>query len=202
MKGLVMSDLLWWKAQRGLLGVIVCLTILYVVTDNVLFSLGFPGIFAVVLSSKTILNDLQEGTSRWYFSLPFSRDQYVLEKYLFPLGAAILVIALQLILYALFGMGSFAQLLMVAGGILAVLALIESVLIPVMIRFQARSTLVLMVSMVAFILAMLFVLPEDGLPAMTLPNPAVIITIEMCVVILALALSFLISRKLIGSIEI
>ena len=89
MKGLALYDLTWLKGQKKLLMILTALTILYLVTDGTMVL--FLSVIFQMLLLRTLEWNLRAENSRFLFTLPFTRRQYVQEKYLFILGSTLVL---------------------------------------------------------------------------------------------------------------
>ncbi|WP_300911450.1 ABC-2 transporter permease, partial [Faecalibaculum rodentium] len=98
MKGLALYDLTWLKGQKKLLMILTALTILYLVTDGTMVL--FLSVIFQMLLLRTLEWNLRAENRRFLFTLPFTRRQYVQEKYLFILGST-LVLTIGLYILAL-----------------------------------------------------------------------------------------------------
>lgn len=163
MKGLLIKDYRLLLAQKTLLAVTVFMGILYLAiyedpTFAIIFIIMMWGIFTI---STISYDDLDNGLA-YLFTLPISRKDYVIEKYVFTIlntlssglvmftGACIAVNVRGIpIKLADLGMGLTCGFL--------VAALITGCMIPLQIKFDAeRSRLVLISGMAVIFLAAYF----------------------------------------------
>ena len=149
MKGLLTYDLVWLKGQKKLLLILAGLSVLYLATEGpvVLF---LSVIFQMILI-RTLEWNLQPANSRFLFTLPFTRKQYVLEKYAFILLSSV---ALTLVLYGL-GVavhpGQLGEMTLMLVVILTELVYFTAFLVPMMIRLGASMQLWLALIVVALV---------------------------------------------------
>lgn len=168
MKGLFMKDLLWLKQQKRMLMIVLLLVLLYLFGDMYGFMLAFLPCWMVLLCTRIILNDLDGSSSRFLFTLPFSRNQYVTEKFLLCMGAGGLSLVLVGLLAWVLGGAATVEFLPSALATLPpVLIIMCAVIIPLSIRFKNNYTLIMMLSGV-FILLVVFAF-QDSMPSLEIP---------------------------------
>lgn len=147
MKGLALYDLTWLKGQKKLLMILAALTILYLVTDGTMVL--FLSVIFQMLLLRTLEWNLRAENSRFLFTLPFTRRQYVQEKYLFILGST-LVLTIGLYILALaFHPNKMMELTAMLGVILLELLYFSAILIPMMIKLGSNMQVWLTVIVVA-----------------------------------------------------
>ncbi|WP_286638215.1 ABC-2 transporter permease [Faecalibaculum rodentium] len=147
MKGLALYDLTWLKGQKKLLMILTALTILYLVTDGTMVL--FLSVIFQMLLLRTLEWNLRAENSRFLFTLPFTRRQYVQEKYLFILGST-LVLTIGLYILALaFHPNKMMELTAMLGVILLELLYFSAILIPMMIKLGSNMQVWLTVIVVA-----------------------------------------------------
>ncbi|WP_289688238.1 ABC-2 transporter permease [Faecalibaculum rodentium] len=147
MKGLALYDLTWLKGQKKLLMILTALTILYLVTDGTMVL--FLSVIFQMLLLRTLEWNLRAENRRFLFTLPFTRRQYVQEKYLFILGST-LVLTIGLYILALaFHPNKMMELTAMLGVILLELLYFSAILIPMMIKLGSNMQVWLTVIVVA-----------------------------------------------------
>ncbi|WP_304409218.1 ABC-2 transporter permease [Faecalibaculum rodentium] len=147
MKGLALYDLTWLKGQKKLLMILAALTILYLVTDGTMVL--FLSVIFQMLLLRTLEWNLRAENRRFLFTLPFTRRQYVQEKYLFILGST-LVLTIGLYILALaFHPNKMMELTAMLGVILLELLYFSAILIPMMIKLGSNMQVWLTVIVVA-----------------------------------------------------
>ena len=136
MKGLALYDLTWLKGQKKLLMILTALTILYLVTDGTMVL--FLSVIFQMLLLRTLEWNLRAENSRCLFTLPFTRAQYVQEKYLFILGST-LVLTIGLYAVAIVCQpDKMLELSAMLGVIVLELLYFSAILIPMMIRLGSN----------------------------------------------------------------
>ena len=164
MKGLLIKDFMLLKNQRLFLGVIMFMSIAFAaIYKNPFFALGYASSLISIFAVSTIKYDEYDNGMTYLFTLPFSRRQYVREKYVFGgllMGATIICAGLISFCVALVQGNSYTWQEWsgtIALSILAVV-LILVLSIPVELRFEAekgRMAIMLIVGGVALILFLL-----------------------------------------------
>ncbi len=156
MKGLLIKDFKLLKMQRNfylMLGVIVIVMAFGI--PNMGFVLVYPTLIVPMFAISTISYDEFDNGYPFLFSLPFTRREYVWSKYAFLLilsGASLLftcfvVMSVGMIrdgvagisLHAAEVAGALSELVVVLPPILAVTVLLQSVSIPLHLKFGAEK---------------------------------------------------------------
>lgn len=147
MKGLALYDLTWLKGQKKLLMILAALTILYLVTDGT--TVLFLSVIYQMLMLRTLEWNLRADNSRFLFTLPFTRREYVREKYLFILGSSLVLTIVLYILALAFHPNKMMELTAMLGVILLELLYFSAILIPMMIKLGSNMQVWLTVIVVA-----------------------------------------------------
>lgn len=195
MKGLFTKDLLWVKQQKKLLLILALLLVMYILMDmEGLVLVLFPPLLTIILG-KTIVFDLDDRSSRFLFTLPFTRKQYVLEKYLLCIGADLILILAGWLIGLLradsMGRAELNQNVIIAAlfGILLV-----AVLIPMMMKFKEKAQIVLMASALALVIVYLFFFdPKGGGIALPELSMTLLMPLAWIAALVILGLSFWVS---------
>ncbi|WP_301097429.1 ABC-2 transporter permease, partial [Faecalibaculum rodentium] len=147
MKGLAVYDMTWLKGQKKLLMILAALTILYLVTDGT--TVLFLSVIYQMLMLRTLEWNLRADNSRFLFTLPFTRREYVREKYLFILGSSLVLTIVLYILALAFHPNKMMELTAMLGVILLELLYFSAILIPMMIKLGSNMQVWLTVIVVA-----------------------------------------------------
>ena len=84
MKGLLIKDLKLMKVQKNFFFMIFAVGIgMAVFTDNISFIIGYISVVSAMFTLSSISYDEFDNGSAFLFSLPISRKDYVMEKYMF-----------------------------------------------------------------------------------------------------------------------
>lgn len=146
MKGLLMKDIKLLKNQYYFLAVLVLFSFFYIVYGkNLSFLLAYlSSMFSILVISTINYDDLDNGME-YLFTMPISRKDYVREKYVFGILAAVLILGFGTVLYlaasvwrhASFEEGEFSLSLLSA---FLVAAIAQSLLIPIQLKFGAEKS--------------------------------------------------------------
>lgn len=145
MKGLFTRDFLWLISQRRSLLIFGFVALIMLGAGNLAFASAFLSVLVCVLCNNRIMVDLNKTAAPFLFTLPFSRKQYVMEKYLFSLilpGSLLLIMSV--IEFALKSAPS-QEILVVSGASLMIVILLSCISIPASILFKDKSTFALMI---------------------------------------------------------
>lgn len=88
MKGLLVKDFRLFKNQKNFFIVVFIMVFLFLLTGtNTTFVIGYATILSAFFSLSTINYDEHNNGNAFLFTMPFTRKEYILEKYLFGLLA-------------------------------------------------------------------------------------------------------------------
>lgn len=212
MKALMLKDFLLIKSQgKTLLLIIVLGFIMCASGSGGIFYLGL--VFSLLSLSSMSYDEFDHGYT-FLFTLPFTRKQYVLEKYIFGMILAFAGIASgTLIAFAsgLFGSDvmSPSEIIFTAAEAAVMGALILGVMIPVRLKFDSEQGRIVSGIIIGLFFAgailLVNVLPEYVLDSVDLfindNGEALLIIAALAIVAVILALSSLISGRIINKKE-
>lgn len=143
MKGLLMKDFKLLIGQKNFFFTIIIIGIaLNLVYDNVLFVLGFFPFMLSQFTLSTISYDEFDNGNAFLFSLPITRKQYAIEKYVFGflLGFVSVVLAIAVILVLDFANSdiSLLEVLLAAGIVYIFVMLVQAVMLPLQLKFGSE----------------------------------------------------------------
>lgn len=142
MKGLMMQDFMIFKNQKILWIILLGLSIFYIIADMSIFMISFGSIFLAMFAIKTIYLELEKNIAPFLFTLPFSKGQYVWEKYFISIGFPMIYgILLALICFTLNRI-SLQEACWAVFATFGSVGFMASLLIPLSIRFKDKATLV------------------------------------------------------------
>lgn len=151
MKGLLIKD---WKLllrnQKSFLVIMSVMMVLYMAIGNPVFVISYTPMLCVFVALSTITYDMFDNGAAFLFSLPFSRKDYVREKYIFSglitltaWGISVLVA----VGYSVVKGEDWKELLMTAGVLLVMAILLMGVSVPLQLKFGAESRVVVILVM-------------------------------------------------------
>lgn len=156
MKGLLIKDLKLMKVQKNFFFMIFAVGIgMAVFTDNISFIIGYISVVSAMFTLSSISYDEFDNGSAFLFSLPISRKDYVMEKYMFGL----IISGASLILSTLVAVGAamirrinlVSETLVTASGVLAVLLGMLAVMIPVVLKYGGEKGRVAIIGFIGVI---------------------------------------------------
>ncbi|MCC2254853.1 ABC-2 transporter permease [Ruminococcus sp. CLA-AA-H200] len=145
MKGLLIKDIKLLKNQGKTL--IITLFVLGIVwgamNANPLTIVSYVTVILAIFTVSTISYDEYENCYLFLFTLPVTRKQYTVEKYVFTLllvvGAWLISMAVGIVIWAVQGMETSLSEVVLGGCLIAPIALLfDSVLIPVRLKFDGE----------------------------------------------------------------
>ena len=86
MKGLFVKDLMILKSRKQLYIVVLALAVMYAVMGMYVFAMQFMALLGASSVVSTLSYDLMDNGGTFLFALPFTRRQYIAEKYLISFG--------------------------------------------------------------------------------------------------------------------
>lgn len=206
MKGLITQDLFWLTKQKSLMMITGFLLVLYVGINMIEFALAFVPVFLLMVLVRTIIFDLSAGVSRFLFTLPFTRKQYVIEKYLIALLPTSLI-AILLGVIGWFSKGQNQTLLFTTEVTLLLLVVMASLFIPFTIRFKEKGALMMAAFATCIILIVVWATPSIGEDWQISPSMLEWLAIPAAVMLILVAagsclfISAFISAQLIKNVE-
>ena len=140
MKGLLAKDLKLMMLQKNFLLLILAIVIgMMVFTDDVVFPLGFLSFVVSLFTVSTISYDDFDNGNAFLFTLPITRNNYVVEKYflslLFGCIAWILATVLGVIATLLKGTLPITDLMPISLIILPIMIVIQAIMLPFQLKF-------------------------------------------------------------------
>lgn len=158
MKGLLIKDMMLIKNKKSILLIIIFMEIIFLkMGEELSFIVGYSAAVLSILIISTISYDEFDNGYGYLFTLPISRSGYVLEKYLLcVLNVCVLLVFGEAIcaFAPVFNAAAYADMelefgmLQTALTVLLAAALVQSVIIPMQIKFGAeKSRIVLIIVM-------------------------------------------------------
>ena len=156
MKGLLIKDLKLMKVQKNFFFMIFAVGIgMAVFTDNISFIIGYISVVSAMFTLSSISYDEFDNGSAFLFSLPISRKDYVIEKYMFGLiisGASLSLSTLVAVGAAIIRrINLVSETLVTASGVLAVLLGMLAVMIPVVLKYGGEKGRVAIIGFIGVI---------------------------------------------------
>ena len=135
MKGLLVKDFKLMMLQRNFFLLILVIVIgMMAFTDDVVFPLGFLSFVVSLFTLSTISYDDFDNGNAFLFTLPITRNDYVIEKYslglLFGCVAWILATVLGVIATVFKGTLPITDLMLASLIILPIMIVIQAIMIP------------------------------------------------------------------------
>jgi ABC-2 type transport system permease protein len=202
MKGLIIKDLINLKKySRTVLLVIAVYIIFAFMMDSMEV---FSGMIILVFAITTVSSfsyDSQSGWDTYALTLPLPKKDIVLSKYVLALVLAVTGTLLSILLNWLFGLfkheSNFTQTLITSYAIFAVAVIFLSIMLPLIYRFGAERSRVIIIAVFAIPAAALMVLSQTDTPIQ--PDPALmqrLLLFSPLVLIAASAISVALSCRI------
>lgn len=156
MKGLLIKDFSLMKGQTRFFIIIVVIAIaIGAFYNNLSFMIGYLPFVISLFTLPTISYDEFDNGNAFLFTLPINRKIYIYEKYclVFLLGGSSLVLAT--LLAIIFGITrnitSIPEILITAITILPIMLIIQSVMIPIQLKFGAEKGRIVIIGVSGFL---------------------------------------------------
>lgn len=216
MKGLLLKDFALMKMQKNffiiILGIAAFITIL---EKNISFPMGFLPIVISLFTLSTISYDEFDNGNAFLFSLPITRKDYVLEKYIFGLISGIMSLLLgtviSLVAIGITKTGSFNEIFLTAGSLFPTILLILSIMLPFILKFGGEKGRIAIIGVMGliFVIGLLLIKTTEylGIDLYVLINklpkfePLVYIILFLLFSVVILGISYLISLTILKKKE-
>lgn len=157
MKGLLIKDFKLMTTQKNFFVIILLIAIgMISFTEDVSFPIGFLTFVLSMFTLSTISYDEFDNGYAFLFTLPITRVSYVLEKYclgfLLGIGSWLLVTCLGIISSMVRNNTSLTEVWQIAALILPIMIIIQSVMIPVQLKFGGEKGRIAIIGAVGFLL--------------------------------------------------
>lgn len=144
MKGLLIKDFKLLKGQKNFFMTITAISIIMIiVSPGTSFPIGLLGFVGALFSLSSISYDEFDNGNAFLFSLPITRKDYVLEKYIFGLISGIMFLLLgtviSLVVIGITKTGSFNEIFLTAGSLFPTILLILSIMLPLILKFGGEK---------------------------------------------------------------
>lgn len=217
MKGLFIKDLKLMMLQKNFLLLILAIVIgMMIFTDDVVFPLGFLSFIVSLFTVSTISYDDFDNGNAFLFTLPITRNNYVIEKYslglLFGCIAWILATVLGIIATVLKDTSLVADLVQSSLIILSMMIVVQAIMLPFQLKFGGDKGRIAMIGAFGALAVIALVIVKgaevifnidlvsllDNLPTVSM---GVLIAITIIIALLMLLLSMKISLSIMNKKE-
>lgn len=150
MKGLLIKDFKLLKGQKQFYGVIALMMIVFLaINTNFSFLISYITLMTSVLTLSTISYDEYENGMGYLFTLPVSRREYVLEKYLFSIvTTAPVLLGISGLIFAVSGIRHIEftkeEYMASVAASIVISTVMLSIMIPAQLKFGADKSRVAM----------------------------------------------------------
>lgn len=216
MKGLLIKDFKLMKVQKNFFLLIVAIGIgLVVFSDDISFTIGFMTFVISLFALSSVSYDEFDNGNAFLFSLPITRNGYVLEKYLFGItllcGSWFLSTFMVIVAGFVKDFNQPTDIIMTALGTFPVILIILAVMLPVQLKFGGEKSRVAIIGAVGlmFVLGTIVVKIAKALRIdlvsifnrLSTLSMVMIVTIAVVVALIALLLSIRISVSIMSQKE-
>lgn len=154
MKGLLIQDLLTAGKQRNFLVVMILLMALFLMQDMLIFACAYFPLLAVFFFLKISLLGIDGKEMRFEFTLPFTRREFVLEKFLISMGASVLFGVVMILAAWILDGQNIGGYLVSIGIALVSCAVMTALFLPLTLKYGNRSMLYMSLGFAFLMVAM------------------------------------------------
>ena len=149
MKGLLIKDFKLMKNQKNFLFLLILIAALFVFVKDVSFIITYMTFIGTLFSISSVSYDEFDNGNAFLFSLPVTREGYVMEKYGFGLilggGAWLLGTILAVVVGKVQHGGTVTDTIMTALMILPLMLMILSVMLPFQLKYGGEKGRIAMI---------------------------------------------------------
>ncbi|HEX2998958.1 MAG TPA: ABC-2 transporter permease [Armatimonadota bacterium] len=211
MKGLIIKDLVNLKKSGRTILLIIAFYILFAfMVDSMEFLSGMIILMFAISTVSSFSYDSQAGWDTYARTLPLPKKDFVLSKYVLALLLTVSGTLLTLLLNWLFGLfkneSNFTEALITSYAIFAVAVIFLAVMLPLIYRFGAERSRIIIIAVFAIPAAAIVVLSRTN--ALAAPSEALLIRLPMLLALSPLGLiavsgiSFAISCRIFSRKEV
>ena len=212
MKGLLLKDWAFMKSQKTFYGLTLAFCVLYsYVLENASFAIGYVIILCSISTLNSLAYDEHDNGSAFLFSMPFSREEYVKEKYVFGiLAIGISAVASSFICGAVSFLKSGVleeEIVVITVVTMVCGILMMSLNLPIHLKYGAEKGKIILIVVTIGIFAILYFLEDVLKVTETIPawidrmSPSVLLAGVMVVGIVGVCVSMMVSVKIIRGKE-
>ena len=206
MKGLFTLDLQFLISQKRLFMVFLFIMAAFVFGGDSNILMSMAPLLIIIILIRSLLIEVEANNARMLFTMPFSRKDFVIEKYAPIFGGAFLAQVIVLWISSFILKTSEAEF---TGQILLQLLIISipaSILIPINLKFKSNSQIVTMFLSMALVLAVISLMEyQDELVSVFGQighiHPIILTASGVILIILFISVSMLISYQIVKSDE-
>ncbi len=215
MKGLIIKDFKLLMMQKSFFITLAIVAIFFGITTDSIFVIGFLTMICSMFSLSTISYDEFDNGNAFLFSLPITRKGYVIEKYIFGIMLGVISLILSTIIACILTLFLNStvtnDLFLVALIYIPIVLVLQSLMLPLQIKFGSEKSRVAMfiVFAIIFIIGYGFnelirILNIDFTPfinTLLTMNVSMILVIVMILSLIIMFISCKISMKIIKNKE-
>lgn len=166
MKGLWTKDIkLITSQQKSLLSIWLIAAGILITTDQISFAITYTSIITSMVGVSTITYDAFDNGNVFLFTLPFTRKEYAIEKYLFTLflGALAAIGGILLVIVVMMAKGTFSvnteEIVITVLINIPILLIFQAIFLPFQLKYEGekgRIAMIAAIGAVIFIIIFLF----------------------------------------------
>lgn len=209
MKGLLIKDIsLMLNQRRFFLFILAFAVVITVLTNSATFAIGYTTFLGGLFAVTTINYDELENGFSFLFTLPISRKEYALEKYIFGsvvgAGCCLFATLLALVSNWLLNLGQATEIIITAFFTYALLLFFLALVHPLHFRFSSEKARMVLLILIAAGIGFSFSLGTmgilDGKSLTTFASGMGLIAL-VTVLTLCLAVSYMLSVRILNKKE-
>lgn len=142
MRGLLIKDLLFLKQQKQLVMILIFLFLIFMISqgkDSAPFVISYMTLMGGMMALNNISYDNYDGSTAFLLTLPITRKQYAIEKYLFGIACGASFCLIPTVIYLLLFASDRQEILILAIVGLCVLLLFQMIMVPIQLKFGSEK---------------------------------------------------------------
>lgn len=165
MKGLLLKDIYFAMQQKRLFLIILFMFGVFYLSqgaESAPFVISYTALMGGMFVLTSISYDEFENSICYLMTLPITRKEYVLEKYIFGMSCVIGFWLLPAVAYTLLKIEIAGEILTIAFLSLAVITAFELIMIPIQLKFGGEKGRMALIGVIAAGMLLLYFLKEFG----------------------------------------
>lgn len=156
MKGLLIKDFKLLNVQKNFFAAIIAICfVMIVMTDDASFAIGFLGFSGMLFMLSSISYDEFDNGNAFLFSLPVTREEYVLEKYGFGLIVSSCAWLFGVLISILFSetnnSGLFEEKISSAVALFLTVVIMLAIMTPIQLKFGGEKSRIAILGIVGIV---------------------------------------------------
>lgn len=163
MKGLLLKDLYYMQQSKKFLLIVIGVTAFLLMTqkdEGISFVIAYTMVMCQTLVLSTFTNDEFDRSITFLMAMPVDKKRYVIEKYIFSFGCGIAGWMFMIVICMIAWPYMAIDTLVMAAIVFVLLTIFQSIVLPIQIKFGGEKGRVVLLCIIMFVAALVYVLDE------------------------------------------